>query len=216
MLKLRKPLPRVLKDNRISNGGNQMWSDKTVIRNCGCGPVAALDLLHYLSDGGNQAPISVEYYNAELRGLCRWYLPLIPHSGINGITLAMGLNRLFRERGLPYHAVWAWSGSRLWSRVEEMLQRDLPVILSIGPNFPSIWQKEKLPFYIRRSDGSFIPAAAIQSHYVTVTGLDENWAQISSWGREYFINRQEYDDFVKNHSTFLFSNIVYVKPTDHK
>ena len=216
MPELRKPFPGIRKEKQISYGGNQMWSDNTVIRGCGCGPVAALDLLHYLSEEGLRAPISVDYYNTELRGLCRWYLPLIPHFGINGIALAMGLNRLFRDRGLPYRAVWSCSGRRLWERVEEMLQRDLPVILSIGPSFPAIWQKQKLPVYVRRTDGSFWPAASIKSHYVTVTGLDEDWARISSWGRKYYLNRKEYHDFVKKHSSFLFSNIVYVKPTGHE
>ena len=53
-----------------------------------------------------------------------------------------------------------------------------------------------------------------ESHYVTVTGLDDEWAQISSWGREYYINRREYDAFVRLHSASLFSNILYIKRTD--
>ena len=214
MLKLRRPFPRIQNNNRIAYGGNQMWADRELIRSCGCGPVAALDLLHYLCDADTRTPLPLEIYNRELNTLCRRYLPLIPHSGINGIMLAIGVNRLFRERGLPYHASWAWSGDKLWGRVREMLERDLPVILSIGPNFPAIWKKERLPFYGRRPDGSFFPASSAQSHYVSVTGLDERWARISSWGREYYINRAEYDRFIRRHSTFLFSNILYIKSTD--
>ena len=119
-----------------------------------------------------------------------------------------------RRRGLPYRASWAFSGSKLWERVREMLDRDVPVILSIGPNFPLIWRKERLPFYSRRADGSFVRTSSAKSHYVTVTGMDDSWVQISSWGREFFINRQEYDAFVKQHSTPLFSNVMYVKRTD--
>lgn len=214
MLKLRKPYPGVRKDNRRSYGGNQMWAETELIRSSGCGPVAALDLLHYLGDRPLHEPISLDRYNSELRDLCRRYLPLIPHSGINGVSLAWGVNRLFRKRGLPYHASWAWSGEKLWPRVREMLEQDLPVILSVGPNFPAVWKKERLPFYVRRPDGSYVRSTAAKSHYVTVTGLDDAWARIASWGHEYYINCREYDAFVRQHSVSLFSNILYIKRTD--
>ncbi len=214
MLSLRRSYPGVLKSNTVSYGGSQMWSEKKIIRECGCGPVAALDLLHYLTDTDTRTPLSQERYNEELRHLCRRYLPLIPKSGLNGIALALGVNRLFRERGLPYRAIWAFSGSRLWDRIRGMLLQDLPVILSIGPNFPALWQKERLRFYSRRHDGSYVPSVSTKSHYVTVTGMDPDWLRISSWGREYYINRKEYEEFVKRHSSYLFSNLLYIKTTD--
>ena len=214
MLSLRSPFPRVRRGNQIVYGGNQMWSDRPMIQKVGCGPVAALDLLHYLSGDTGRQPLPLEDYNRELAVLCRRYLPLIPYSGINGVSLALGLNILFRRRGLPYHAAWAFSGTKLWDRVREMLERDVPVILSIGPNFPLIWQRERLPFYSYRPDGSFVRSSSAKSHYVTVTGIDDTWVRISSWGREFYINREEYDDFVRKHSTPLFSNVLYVKRTD--
>ena len=130
------------------------------------------------------------------------------------MLLAVGVNRLFHRYSLPYHSAWAWSGDLLWDRVTEMLMHDLPVILSIGPNFPAVWQKDRLPFYIRRGAERYVPASSAKSHYVIVTGLDETWARISSWGREFYINRREYDDFVRRHSSSLFSNILYIKPTE--
>lgn len=214
MLSLRRSYPGVLKSNTVSYGGSQMWSEKKIIRECGCGPVAALDLLHYLTDTDTSTPLSLDRYNEELSYLCRRYLPLIPKSGLNGLTLAFGVNRLFHERGLPYRAIWAISGSRLWDRIWEMLMHDLPVILSIGPNFPVLWQKERLCFYTRRRDGGYVPSAAAKSHYVTVTGMDPDWLRISSWGREYYISRKEYEEFVKRHSSYLFSNLLYIKTTD--
>lgn len=214
MLSLRSPFPRVRRDNQIAYGGNQMWSEKKLIRSVGCGPVAALDLLRYLSGETGREPLPLAEYDGALTELCRRYFPLIPGHGINGVMLAIGLNRLFRRRGLPYRAAWAFSGDRLWERVREMLERDVPVILSIGPNFPLIWRKDRLPFYSRRADGNFVRSSSAKSHYVTVTGLDDSWVRISSWGREFFLNRQEYDAFVKQHSTPLFSNILYVKRTD--
>ena len=46
MLTLRRPYPRVRKNDRLTYGGSQMLADTALIRSCGCGPVAALDLLH--------------------------------------------------------------------------------------------------------------------------------------------------------------------------
>ena len=214
MLTLRRPYPRVRKDDLLTYGGSQMLSNSALIRGCGCGPVAALDLLHYLCDEDNMPPLPIDRYNAELVSLCRSYFPLIPHSGINGLMLALGCNRLFHSRRLPYRAVWAISGNRLWERVREMLANDLPVILSIGPNFPAVWKKDRLPFYSRRDNGSFVRSSSAKSHYVSVTGLDDEWARIASWGREYYIRRSEYDDFVRRHSSHVFSNILYLKRTD--
>ena len=79
---------------------------------------------------------------------------------------------------------------------------------------PAVWKKDRLPFYSRRDDGSFVRSSSAKSHYVSVTGLDDEWARISSWGREYYIRRSEYDDFVKRHSSQVFSNILYIKRTD--
>ena len=106
MLTLRRPYPRVRKDGRLMYGGSQMLANNALIRGCGCGPVAALDLLHYLCDDENTPPLPIDRYNAELESLCRSYFPLIPHSGINGLMLALGCNRLFRRRhriGDPEH-----------------------------------------------------------------------------------------------------------------
>ena len=121
------------------------------------------------------------------------------------------MNCLLRERKIPYRAVWMLSGQKLWDRVEEMLRRDLPVILSVGPNFPAFWANDRLPFYVRTVDGVFRKAAATKGHYVTVTGLDGNWVQISSWGRRLYINRTEYMLYTRKHSNFVFSNILYLR-----
>lgn len=209
MLNLSRPYPRVSDGVRASYGGSQMLSESTSIRKCGCGPVAALDLCRYLS-GDCRDPMPLEAYRRELSRLCRRFFLMIPPFGVNGLVLVAGLNLLFREKGLRYRAVWAISGGKLWPRVAEMLRQDIPVILSVGPNFPAIWQQNRLQFYIRRQDGAFFPAASTKAHYVTVTGLDEHWARISSWGREYYISLSEYDRYTKEHSSYLFSNLVLV------
>lgn len=210
MLALQRPYIRVLRDGRSSYGGNQMWSASSNIQKCGCGPVAALDVLLYLS-GRQEEPIHLTDYDQELERLCRYYFPLIPSVGINGIFLAMGMERLLRKYRLPYHAFWAVSGKRFWTRITEMLEQDIPAIFSIGPNFPLVWGKNKLRFYVKGRDGSMIPAQSTLAHYVTATGLDGDWLRISSWGREYYIRRQEYDDYVRTHSASLVSNVLMIR-----
>lgn len=94
--------------------------------------------------------------------------------------------------------------------MEEMLSKNLPVIMSVGPNFPCVWRNHKLPFYIRKNDGTYVQDCQVNGHYVTVTEMDETWLCISSWGKKYYINRQEYMEYVRRYSGFLVSNIVYL------
>ena len=189
-----------------------MKSDNPTIRKCGCGPVAALDTVWYLEKRFESSPfLSLQAYNAELLQLTRRYFPLLPPFGINGALFVIGMNRLLRDRGLPYRAVWMLSGKKLWGRVEEMLSRDLPVILSVAPNFPAFWENNRLPFYVQTRAGSFQRTTATKGHYVTVTGIDDKWVRISSWGREYYINRMEYMAYTREYSNFVFGNAMYLK-----
>lgn len=206
--------PEVQNGSRLSYGGNQMLSPDPVIRKCGCGPVAAVDLILYLKRRRSPAEpfrFPLVYYNEKLSAACRRYFPLIPPFGINGLLFILGLNRFFHDEALPYRARWCLSGAKLWSRVEELLTQDLPVILSVGPNFPAVLEKHRLTFYRRAKDGRYLPASGAKSHYVTATGIDPEWLRIASWGQEFYISRSEYDRFVKEHSSYLFSNLVYLE-----
>ena len=209
MLSLQKPYIRVDCAGAASYGGNQMRSDKEIIRKCGCGEVAALDLILYLTDDSKTLPL-VDY-NRELEDLCRRYFPLIPPFGINGLLLAVGVNRLLLKHRLPYRAVWVVSGKKLRDRIETQLRRDLPVILSIGPNFPAFWEKHRLQLYTRTPDGRYYPAASVKAHYITVTGMDETWLRVASWGKEYYINWDEYCRYVQRHSNSVVSNMLFLK-----
>lgn len=214
MISLRVPYPTIQHGAALSYGGSQMWAESETIRKCGCGPVAAYDLLMYMTGRQQQrssVPLDVSDYNRELAQLCRKVFPLIPPFGINGLMLVAGLNYLFKKNALPYHARWMFTGKRLWDRVEEMLQQDIPVILAVGPNFPLVWGKHTVSFYARKRDGSYFPSSAAKAHYVTVTGMDETWLRISSWGQCYYIRKDEYTQYNKEYSTYLFSNIVYIK-----
>ena len=137
---------------------------------------------------------------------------MIPKLGINGLMLAGGLNLFFLRYSLPFRASWGIGSGKLFQQIEEMLARDIPVILAVGPNFPLFWQKNKLTFYASAASGDLRAACSINSHYVTVTGSDENYLKISSWGREYFIDRGEYLSYIRRHSGSVVSNIIKIRP----
>lgn len=210
MIELKKPYVRVLRGGTLSYGGSQMWSQSETVRVCGCGPVAVLDTILYLT-GRQEQPMSAEDYDRELVRLSRRYFPLVKPFGINGLLLALGMNRLLRSYDLPYRAFWAVSGVKFWDRIRRLLEEDVPVILSVGPNFPAVWGKERLRFYVRKADGAMVPSGSALAHYVCATGLDEEWLRISSWGKVYYVRRSEYDEYVKKHSASLVSNILMLQ-----
>ena len=90
-----------------------------------------------------------------------------------------------------------------------MLRQDIPVIMSVGPNFPKLWGKRRVRFYVRIEGRGYIPAAAAKQHYFTVTGMDEDWLQISSWGRLYYLNRREFEEYTRRYSLDFVSNILF-------
>ena len=97
------------------------------------------------------------------------------------------------------------------SRIDHMLEQDLPVILSVGPTFPNIFGKRTLNFYTRSNTGDYAVTAKTKAHYVTVTGRDGIYLQISSWGKEYYIDIREYREYVRSYSSPLVSNILCIK-----
>lgn len=222
MLTLRYPYVSVEKNGVISYGGSQTWSDSKVMRRCGCGVVGGMDLLIYLSKYHRECRSDVfpdellwdvireEEYDKYSKKLSRGYLPLMPPFGMNGLTLVLGLNLCFRRFGMPMRAQWGVRRSELWQSIEKMLSEDIPVILSIGPNFPRVWENNKAALYVKQCDDHPHRAASTHSHFLTVTGIDEDWLQVSSWGRKYYISRGEYEEYVSRYSNGVLSSIVYI------
>ena len=223
MLQIRHNYISVGNEFKRSFGGNQMTSDSKTMREVGCGVIAALDLLLYLcrfhpgcgcsffAEASEDGVIDEREYDELARQLSRRFFPMIPKLGINGIMLSGGLNRFFRRYRLPFRAAWGIGSGRLFEEIGDMLARDVPVILSVGPNFPLFWQKHELTFYTAGPDGSLFRACSIRAHYVTVTGLDDDRMFISSWGRAYCIDREEYMDYIRRHSGSIVSNIVKIR-----
>ena len=222
MLSLQHPYIRVASGVVPDYGGNQLTSSSAMVGKCGCGIIAATDTLLYLSrhhfcrgiplfrDMWEDAPIPAERYDACIRDMRRACFPLIPYARINGLMLMAGMQRFFLKYAMPYRAYWRLGQRELWPRIEGMLRADIPVIMSVGPNFPLLWGDKRACFYTRGPDGRFIPAAGAKAHYFTVTGMDESWLQISSWGRLYYLNRREYEDYVSAHSIGFVNNILEI------
>ncbi|MBO4862874.1 MAG: hypothetical protein J5517_00765 [Eubacterium sp.] len=220
-----------------SFGGSQEWFKDIgmkwkgrAIEGYGCGLVGAADLLlHILGNdiipndrSEKNSLITKDIYISFLRRLEKRYFHIFPKLGLSGILLALGINLyLFFHRkeirentGYKYHARWAVRPSKLLERIKEMLGNDIPVIIAIGPGF---FRKEKVRFYNKRKDDKgrtvFKPVTKTKDHYVTVTGVEEGehtFLEISSWGKKYYINFDEYLEYVKKNDNFYFSNILYV------
>ena len=223
MLSLQHPYTSIALPHGKSYGGGQQHSRDAMLRRCGCGVVAAADLLLYLtrwhSHGAvdyfagllTDEPVPLSVYDTLLRDLNRREFPMIPYAGINGVMLMAGMQLFFRRHGMPYTARWCMAPGGLWERIEEMLREDIPVIMSVGPNFPLIWRNKRVRFYAQTPAGGYVPASQAKAHYFTVTGLDGEWLRISSWGRCYYLNRWEFEEYAAHSSTTITSNVLLVE-----
>ena len=220
MTGLRASWPAVRRPDRETYGGNQGDFARKGIRVSGCGLIAVLDTLRYLWKArpdcradffSRDLPETLSWSRYETLGLAlnRRYVHIFPPFGANGIGLAWGMNRFFRRYGMPLQARWGVKKARLWDTIAEMLEKNLPVIFSIGPNWPRLWGKHGVGLY--RSPKDVSPVTHVNRHYVTVTGLDERWLRVSSWGQMYYIRRAEFENYVNRYSCNLFSNCLVLK-----
>lgn len=213
----------VERQGQPSYGGSQTWMDSKRLRGYGCGLIAAADVLLYLGAeerirllqgmDGKSARGRKEYSADLYHKFVQWfdrYFPIIPKLGMSGFLLAFGFWRCFRILHLPYKVRWGVFPKKLKAAVEEMLRADIPVVLSIGPNFPKLWGKEGVMLYTKNEEGIYWPSQKTKAHYVTVTGINADYLQISSWGRCYYIRWDEYEKYRFRKSLPLFTNICYI------
>ena len=204
-------------------GGCQTHMSQKALRHCGCGLVCALDLMIYLhrhrpgcatpflATDTPDDPITAAEYEARITHLRRRWLPILYPLGTSGWAIAWGMNRYFKKFGLPLCARWGVKWESLFDTVAALLQKDLPVVLAVGQNFPFPWRKHRLTLYALSADGQYRPASHARAHFVNVTAIDGQWMKVSSWGRAYFISREEYRQYTMRHSCRLFCNILYLK-----
>lgn len=190
-------------------GGNQNRFKSKRLKGYACGPVAVSNILAYdkYSKNGIKS-IDEDAYNDIFKRIS-YYIPVIPRFGVNGIFMTIGLNLFFIFHKEKRFAVWGLFFAGIYGKIKRALDKDEPVVLAIGPNFPNLFGKKTVGIYTKSVEGYHLTWQS-RAHYVTVTGIDSEWIRISTWGREAFINRNEYSEYVKKHSLGLFSNVMII------
>jgi hypothetical protein len=238
------------------------YSKDYILHNYGCGTIATADMFLYLATQNKalQTPLTAvaisgndsilqqpnkEYrkeinypnYTSYVRLINKQYTRTLPIIAVTGPAIASAVNSYSDFYALGLKANWKYKLGYydMYDLIEEMLQDDIPVILSIGPNTPKLWGKKGIPFYelceinFREPDpdSSNDEAAKpyyykavkqdVNAHYVTVTGLIKDdisnriMLRISSWGKQYYINYEEYRDYVDNTGGTFTSSLLYVR-----
>ena len=107
MLKLKHPYISVSYPDGPSFGGSQRKSGNKIIASCGCGLVAAVDLLIYITRNHSlygeskikamslHEKIPENNYRDSLIKMALSYFPLVPWLGMNGLGLMTGMQAYF-------------------------------------------------------------------------------------------------------------------------
>lgn len=204
---LRHPYPRIRQNSRFLYGGAQSLFPTNTLKAYGCGLAASADVILYLQ---KHASCTEEAYLGLVTALQKKYMPVLPRIGLNAYLLAFGLWRYLRKCGIRCIVRFGVRSGRRFDAIDRMLDRDIPVILSIGPNLPLFWQKHKLQLYTHTKDSAFLPVKRTAGHYVIVTGSSADWLQVATWGQKLYIKKSEYQNYVKKHSMRFVNSIVYI------
>ena len=202
----------VRQNNNEYYGGDQNLFPEKKLKGFGCGLIAASDVCIYLMDCPNTFDWD-RYYNF-VKSIEKYFFYL-PFFGMTGFALSFGINRVFRKFRLPYRGRWKILPLNETSRekMAEMVSRGFPVIISIGPNFPNVFGKKRLTLYRKDGRGSFIPCGSVGGHYVVVTEFPETGRmKVSSWGRTYYLDWEEYRNYARKKSMPLFTNYLEIIP----
>ena len=132
---------------------------------------------------------------------------------VPGPLLAVWFNLMSRIHKCPYRATWAVPKAKIHKAICVMLEKDIPVLFSVGRNFPWIWKKDGVDLY--RKLPTLTGAGKTYGHYMTITGMEQDEVyvdllQVSSWGKKYYIKWKDYEDFLNKKSCALFTNILYM------
>lgn len=224
------------KDGNYSYGGNQGWfkEENDLIENSGCGLIAAADTLLYMSNNKRYKTaatdivtcedgiITLQSYKNYIEYMEYVYFSLVNApggivDGIDGARMSQNIDAYGRQYALDINAKWCISKKKILVRAKEMIENDIPVIMSVGP----MGEGEGVRLYsaevynnrviIDREEG------LLKNHYVIVTAINEDfvnnctWLELSSWGKKYYIEYKQYLDEVEQNGCFFFSNILYIR-----
>lgn len=206
---------------------------------CGCGIVAFADLLLYLGTVKRcyltektksyvNHILSEEEYKKYYNQMYDFMGGIKGKVGISGLKIQRSFNRMARREHWSLRAKWGFSAKKLYSRIEEMLSRDIPVICCIPMMVLKKDKNDYLQLYQWQSNdtlqrtqresmqkGELQKVAYTRAHYVVITGIhvieEEIFYEVSSWGKKFYISRKEYDDFIRKHFLgILLGNILYI------
>lgn len=228
MIELRNEYIQVDDGRIISFGGNQAWFREKKLSDFGCGLVASGDILLYLTKTGRIKSAETELvlrrgeiyeketYLKYLRGLEKKYFyvsRLI--RGITGFGLVIGFNRFAAAKKSAIQASWGVPVSKIGGVIRKSLESDIPVLFSVGANFPWIFGKKGVTLY-EKQNGTYNKSTQARKHYMTITGMvsDDRLGElyrISSWGREYYMSRREYEEYIRRYSIGLLTNILFIR-----
>ncbi|MCF0142346.1 MAG: hypothetical protein HUJ75_03105, partial [Parasporobacterium sp.] len=99
----------------------------------------------------------------------------------------------------------------LKSSAEKMISQGIPVIFSIGPDFPITLLSASLDLYSKTYEGSFNKTSKARKHFMMLTGFQGEMASVSSWGRKYYIKWDEFEKIACTRSRFLTSILLIQK-----
>lgn len=216
--------------NVIGYGGDQGWyvgSDLDYVNNHGCGLMAMANVILYMRGVTTITKDDYMKFVAELMKKHKLIGVQLDTANSGLLTPYIG-NVLEEELGKEYNIKdfkWNMSGDRL-ELIKQTLEKDVPVILQIGQGNKSL----KLNFYKHdEATGDYNIDNNVNDHYVTVTGVVEyenpetgeksTMIRISSWGKEYYIDYDEYLKFIEDSSDGtidaiyenVYNNIYYVE-----
>ena len=177
-----------------SFGGSQMWAPTPLMQNCGCGIVAGLDAIIRLS---GERELSREEYMIrfdEASGFIRPILLPGKHDkpkmifgneflgsfGVSTRRFKKGIKMLADSRGIDIRVksfIFDYE-----EKIRQYLNQGVPVIALIAAPFNNV---------------SLINANGVPSrigfHWVTCTGINEKFLEVSSWGGRYTIELSDLD-----------------------
>ena len=210
----------LLKDNYINVGGSYGGS-QTFFRNDlgllnksrekgGCGIVALTDIILYLSK------VKTVNTQSEYKKLFKTTAKMIGwfpvKFGMNFVHQVMGLRILLLYNRLNFKCRWCFSKRKMFKRIKEMINNDIPVIMCIPKVLGFNKEHDNLAFY----DEKLTAVSGANGHFVVVTGIythpfnNEIYLSISSWGKKYYINLNEYLFFSKRHLMGIAGNIMKI------
>lgn len=227
----------------ISYGGAQTWfygepkwysklDGDYYLRHSGCGLISVSDVLLYMALTNNryatELTATVQYedfgyinYNSYYSYILEMedkYLSILGPLGINGFSIASGVNKYSEDYNLGLNAVWGHDSDKILERIKEMLNNGIPVTLSIGPSSDSKIKLYDFDLYTENGP-DFVESnhSDTNNHYVTVTGMvidnikKQTVLEVSTWGKIYYIKFEEYMDYISSSSNPVFSNILYIE-----